>query len=100
MRKQVLLFLLVAFLSFSVSVLAFKEHHCVHDEKYMGPDQPDVKLSRFERKMRQSVRLTDAPIRIHLDTSNLKSEGRERDLILKIMSKKQIDELYTIKVLQ
>jgi hypothetical protein len=89
MRKQTFIFLLLTLLfTLSGFTLAHKEYKCVHDEKNMGPDQPDVKLSRFERRMRQSVRLFDAPIKIHLDSSNLDSVGQEREFILKIMSRR------------
>ncbi len=87
-QKQAFVFILVTVLCFiSEVVLAHKEYQCVHDKRHKGPDQPVLKLSRFERRMRQSAKLFDSPIRIHLDDSNLGSVGRERELILKIMSK-------------
>ena len=87
MYYQELTILLFTLIYFSGFLLAHLEHHCVHDEKYWGSDQPEIKISRFERRMRQTAKLFDTPIRIHLDTSNLLSKGQEREFLIKIMSK-------------
>jgi hypothetical protein len=97
-QEFIFLFLLILFTLLGLS-LAHKKYHCSHEgdkKDYMGPD---LKLSRFERKMRQSAKLYDSPIRIHLDYSNLDSVGRDREYILKIISKEKIFFFFFFKFL-
>ena len=86
MTKRSLLGFLLLFLIITDSVASIA-HRCNHD-KILGDYKPTKgKISKFERKYRQFARQTASPIRIVLDTSNLRSTGQEREFIISIMGK-------------
>ena len=90
MLKFILLF--YVFSNF-LKINAISDLNCIHDEISNRHQISQKNISAFEKRFRQSDRLYDTPIRIHLDTSNLKSLGKERELIISIMSKKQKNNL-------
>ena len=70
---------------------AHAPHRCEHSKISKRLPAPQVdKISPFEKRFRQANRLVNAPIRIHLDSSQLTLKGQERENILKIMGKNLI----------
>jgi hypothetical protein len=81
-------FAFLLFWNFLYPIIA--ELHCGHDKISSLNPIPQKNISTFEKRMRQTYKLFDIPIRIHIDSSNLNSVGRERDLIISVMSKKKL----------
>ena len=67
-------------------ILSSGEFECGHGLKQNEYPEQEYHLTRFERRMRQSIRLYDSPIRIHIDTTNVNGTERERALVTRVMS--------------
>ncbi len=83
-RRFIGLLLLFIISSDSIAKVA---HRCKHDEILKGFKPTKIKISNFEKKYRQYARQNVSPIKIVLDTSNLKSTGQEREFKISIMGK-------------
>ena len=61
-------------------------HKCEQSKLSKILPSPQIdEIKPFERRFRQASRLTNAPIRIHLDSSQLRLGGQERENIIRIM---------------
>ena len=79
-------------LLFSFIFLVNGHFECGHGLKQNHIPEQDIRISRFESRIRQSARVFDSPIRIHIDTSNINGTERERALITRVMSKLPYDD--------